>query len=265
MTILLITGYCGDSWVTALILLARYDGDTPCYCPTPLLASWMLTCLEMNEHQILLQLVQNCGASIFTSWWVLLTCHRHTDMARDILCSSEGCGYSRKYTSPSVCSTWQSALSFFNSPVGIYLFFSLLALNILTSTAFCGQKWEEFVSSAPALLILFCCRYWPCFSVPVAAVCKLFLHKVCHRVALFPSVGMEALGGSFAPMLLSLPICRDAFLFCLCCCSTLQAQGVLAAGAEATALQSQPVPAKLSSAVAGLQTEVLWLFCTWWE
>lgn len=244
--------------VTVLILLARYDGDAPSCCPTSLLASWMLTHLKMST-EFCYSWPRTVEPAYLQNGECCL-CVTGTQIRPAIFCAAQKAVATLINT---LLQAWQSVQAFFNSPDGIYLFFSLVLLNILTSTVFCGQKWEEFISSFPALLIPFCCRYWLCCSVP--AVCKVFVHKVCHHVALSPSMGTEALGGSFAPTLLSLPISRDAFLFCLCCCSALQAQGVSASGAEATACLSQPVSAKLGSALAGLQTEVLWLFCTWWK
>lgn len=119
-------------------------------CPVPLLASWVLTDLELNEHHILLQLVQLCEQllshqqSSYVTVNVADVCHRYTNKLSNILRSSEGgCVFQIHFPGQVL----QVSLT---SKKGIF-FFCLVVINILTSTILCGQRLGEEDASPTAL------------------------------------------------------------------------------------------------------------------
>lgn len=88
--------YCVDSRVSQFLFFWPGVMEMLNSCPVPLLASWVLTDLELNEHHILLQLVQLCEQllshqqSSYVTVNVADVCHRYTNKLSNILRSSEG-------------------------------------------------------------------------------------------------------------------------------------------------------------------------------
>lgn len=227
--------YCVDSRVSQFLFFWPGVMEMLNSCPVPLLASWALTDLELNEHHILLQLVQLCEQllshqqSSYVTVNVADVCHRYTNKLSNILRSSEGgCVFQIHFPGQVL----QVSLT---SKKGIF-FFCLVVINILTSTILCGQRLGEEDASPTALpnpfagIVAGCpvlpggVLYWSICAERLPS-CGLVPIRVCKRPCSHPT------------FLIRLQGCFSIFL--------VSADAQPATGTEAAARWNKPLPAKL--------------------
>lgn len=203
--------YCVDSQVSQFLFFWPGVMEMLNSCPVPLLASWVLTDLELNEHHILLQLVQLCEQllshqqSSYVTVNVADVCHRYTNKLSNILRSSEGgCVFQIHFPGQ----VFQVSLT---SKKGIFFFLPSsdqhFDIHHPVWSEVRGRRCEPYCPAKPL------CRY--CRWLPCAPRWCFVLKHLCRKAAIVwpcPHPRGRCARG-LAHTLPSLSVSRDVFPF----------------------------------------------------